>query len=96
MPRGATEGGGGGMRTPEEKPPGGGDWLGNARTYERQRRLTLDEALGEEERGNQNLADELRSYADGWRRDRDRVQRQEENAAMNHSSAPRRRYYRAT
>lgn len=79
------------MRTPEEKPRGGGDWLGNARTYERQRRLTLDEALGEEERGCQNLADELHSYAEDWRRDRDRVQLQEENAAMSRR-ANRRRY----
>lgn len=80
------------MRTPEERPRGDGPWLGNARTYERQRRLVLDEALGEEERGNQNLADELRSYAEGWRRDRDRVQRQEENAVMNRR-ADRRRHY---
>lgn len=79
------------MRSPEEKPRGGGPWLGNALTYERQRRLVLDEALGAEERGNQNLADELRTYAAGWRRDRDRAQRQEENAAMNRR--PNRRRY---
>lgn len=81
------------MRTPEEKPRGSGEWLGNARTYEYQRRLTLDEALGAEELGNENLAAELRSYAEGWRRDRDRAQRQEEQAATNRSSASRRRYY---
>lgn len=79
------------MRTPEEKPRGGGPWLGNALAYERQRRLVLDEALGAQERGNQNLAAELRSYAEGWRRDRDRAQRQEENAVMNRRAA-RRRY----
>lgn len=84
------------MRTPEEKPRGGGPWLGNALTYERQRRRVLDEALGAEERGNQNLADEMRTYADGWRRDRDRAQRAEESRTTNPSPAPRRRYYRAT
>jgi hypothetical protein len=80
------------MRTPEERPRGGGDWLGHARVYERQRRETLDEAQKAEERGDAKSADELRTYAEGWRRDRDRAQREEERAAMNRSLASRRHY----
>lgn len=79
------------MRTPEEKPRGGGPWLGNAITYERHRISALEAARLAEDRGDSKAAAEMRNYAEGWRRDRDRVQRREENAVMNRR-ASRRRY----
>lgn len=80
------------MRTPAEKPRGGGAWMGNALVFERQRRLVADEALSAEERGNENLAAELRTYEDGWRRDRDRAQRLENSATMNRALCAHKRW----
>ena len=73
-----------------ERPSSGGDWLGNARTFERHRRSALEAVLGAEKRGDEKAAAEMRTYAEGWRRERDRVQRQEENRVMNRRAHSRR------
>lgn len=78
------------MHTPEEKPRGGGDWLGNARVSEQNRANCIQEAENAEARGDAELAERLREYAAAHLRDRDRIQREEERRATDHSSAPRR------
>jgi hypothetical protein len=73
--------------------PQHGDWLGGALMCEQGRVRCLQEADGAERRGEFGLAKQLRDNADVYRRDRDRIQREEERRAMNRSLRFGRRRY---
>lgn len=84
------------MSVEREQPKNGGDWLGNARVYERGRLACLKCAEEAERQGQTDEAVFWRGQAAADERNRDRAQRRAERATTNPSPAPRRRYYRAT
>jgi hypothetical protein len=76
-----------------ERPRSGSDWLGNASVSEQNRISCLRAAQIAEDKGELELAGRMREYAAQHRRDRDRIQREEEHRAMNRSLRFGRRRY---
>lgn len=71
------------MTAAAERPPNGLDWLGNARTFERNRRECQELADREKRDGYPDKAATWQGYADLWRESRDREQRHEEMRQLN-------------